>query len=97
MTKVLLFVLPVLVGLALLALARWARLRNRTLVGDSGDSNHDAWLTSFRNRRYGTAARLFFFGSLSSTEKHIGNGLALAVVVLLVAGLLLLAFLLGTR
>lgn len=77
--QALLFVLPVMLGVALVAVARWARRRNRELNQDPHFENDFVAHLKRRNRR--AALEAYLHGSLPVTTARLGQWLIIGVIV----------------
>lgn len=94
---IVLFTVPILVGIALLLLARWARRRNEELNRTSDVFNQANFASTLRRGNVREASRLLFVGNLSGAYQRAGR-LLMWAVILVVSGILgLTTFLLANR
>ena len=95
--EVVLFTLPVVLGVALLWLARWARRRNLALHHGEGLVRYGDFVEASHQGKLGEAARLVFFGDLPKWQATAGRLMMWAVVLAVVAGAVAVAVLLFAR
>jgi hypothetical protein len=94
MDTALLLLIPVLLGAALVLLARWARKSNAKLVAGQAGGQQSSFASAIQQGDGPRAVRLLFFGSVSPAWQRTGTVLAVGVVLLVGGTLGLLAVLL---
>jgi hypothetical protein len=81
MKLLLLFALPMIIGVALLLLSRWARRRNADLSTRDGNYLHGDWPTELRRGHFLETSRKYFVGDMQRPLELSGRILAAGVVI----------------
>jgi hypothetical protein len=92
-----LWAFPLLLGVGLLLLSRWARRRNGELSQRNGKLLHYGFSKELRSGNFLAASRMIFFGNVGRSEALVGRTLAVIVIIAVTVALVGIAFALALR